>query len=84
MRGMMLLACAASLLAACGTGTGAAERRPTAGAGEPGQPEARPAGAGQASAEAEPFGPRSEERRRQDSVLRSGPRRPQKVPSDTT
>jgi hypothetical protein len=82
MRRITLLACAAILLAACGSGSGAAERRPTA--GEPGQAEARSGTAGQAGAAAVPFGPKSEERRRQDSVLRSGSRRPQKGSTDTT
>ena len=82
MRRITMLAFSAGLLMACGSGSGGGERRATS--GDPGQAEARSGTAGQPGAEAVPFGPRSEERRRQDSVLRSGSRHRQKVPSDTT
>ena len=84
MRRTTMLAVSACLLVACGPGNGGVERRATAGAGDREHAETRSGSAGQPSAEAVPFGPRSEERRRQDSVLRSGSRHRQKVPSDTT
>ena len=83
MRRTTILAFSAGLLMACGSGSGGGERRATAGR-DPSHAEASSGTAGQPGAEAVPFGPRSEERRRQDSVLRTGSRHRQKVPSDTT
>lgn len=82
MRRTTMLVLSAGLLMACGSGRGGADRR--ARASNPGQPEARSEAAGPPGAEPVPFGPRSDARRRQDSVLRSGSRHRQKVPSDTT
>lgn len=86
MRRTMILAFSAGVLIACGSAGGAAggERRPGGGAGDPRQEEARSGAPGQPAAEAVPFGPQSEERRRQSPVLRSGSRQRQKVVSDTT
>jgi hypothetical protein len=86
MRLTTMLAFSAGLLMACGPrgGGGGGERTATAGARDPGQAEARSGAPGRA-AETMPFGARSEERRRQDSVLRmSGSRQRQKVRPDST
>jgi len=83
MRRTTMLAIPAALLMACGS-DGGGDRRATAGAPDPGQAEARSGAVGPPAAEPVPFAPRSQERRRQDSVLRSGSRHRQKVPSDTT
>jgi hypothetical protein len=79
-----MLAFSAGLLVACGSGSGGGERRATAGARDPGEAEARSGTPAQPAAEGVPFGPRSEERRRQDAVLRSGPRRRPVADADTT
>jgi len=84
MRRTTMLAISAALLMACASDSGGGDRRATAGAPGPGQVEARSGAAGPPAAEPVPFAPRSQERRRQDSVLRSGSRHRQKVPSDTT
>lgn len=83
MRLTTMLAFSAGLLMACGPRGGGAGGEPTAGA--PGQADARSGAAGQPGAESVPFGPRSEARRAQDSVLRvSGPRQRQKARPDST
>jgi hypothetical protein len=85
MRLTTILALSAGLLTACGPGTGGAERSPTAGTGDPSRAEARSGAPGQPAAEHVPFGPRSEARRGQDSVLRmTGSRHRQKVRPDST
>lgn len=82
MRPTPMLALLAGLLVACGRGdaggAATADR-------DPGQTEAQPGAPAQPGAEPVPFGPRSEARRAQDSVLRtSGPRQRQKVRPDST
>jgi hypothetical protein len=84
MRRTTILAISAGLLMACGSGTGGGERRATPGARDPGQAEARSGTAGQPAAQPVPFGRRSDQRRRQDSILRSGTLHREPVPSDTT
>lgn len=84
MRPTTIFAFSAGLLMACGRG-GSREQRATAGAGDPAQAEARSSAPGQPAAEHVPFGPRSEQRRGQDSVLRtSGLHKRQKASSDST
>jgi hypothetical protein len=82
MRRTTVLAISAGLLMACGSGSGEGERR--ARALDPGQADARSGAAGQPAAEPVPFGRRSDQRRRQDSILRSGTLHREPVPSDTT
>ena len=87
MRLTTMLAFSVGLLMACGPRGGGAGGDPaaTAGGRDPGQADARPGAAAQPGAEPVPFGPRSEARRAQDSVLRmSGPRQRQKVRPDST
>jgi hypothetical protein len=85
MRPTTILALSAGLLIACGPRSGGGERSSTAGARDPGQAEARSGAPGQPAAEPVPFGPRSEARRGQDSVLRmTGSRQRQKVRPDST
>jgi hypothetical protein len=79
-----MLACLAIALVAC-HGLGGGDRRAEEGAREPGRAEARSSASGQApAAEPVPFAPRTAERLRQDSVLRSGSRHRPKVVTDTT
>jgi len=86
MKRTMMLAFSAGVLIECGSGGDSAngERRASADARDPGSAEARSGATGQPAAEAKPFGPRSEERRRQDSVLRSGSLQRQRVAPDST
>jgi len=85
MRWTTMLAFSAGLLMACGPRGGGGEPTATAGARDPGQADARPGTPARPGAEPVPFGPRSEARRAQDSVLRmSGPRQRQKVRPDST
>jgi hypothetical protein len=85
MRPTTMLAFLAGLLVACGRGSGDGDRRGTTAARDPDRPKARSNAPEGTAAEYAPFGPRSEQRRGQDSVLRmSGSRHRQTVPSDTT
>ena len=84
MRRTTMLAISAGLLMACGSGSGGGERPATTGARDPGQADARSGAAGQSAAEPVPFGRRSDQRRRQDSILRSGTLHRAPVSSDTT
>ena len=79
----LILAVSATLLA-CGHGGGAGQQRATAAAREvPSETGAR-SGAPERRASEDPFGSRSDERKRQDSVLRaSGHRHRQKPASDS-
>jgi hypothetical protein len=82
MRLTTMLAVSAGLLMACGTRGGG---EPTATARDPNQADAQSGAGAQPGAEPVPFGPRSEARRGQDSVLRtSGLRQRQKVRPDST
>lgn len=84
MRLTTMLAVSVGLLMACGP-RGGGESTATAGARDPGQADARPGAAAQPGAKPVPFGPRSQARRSQDSVLRtSGLRQRQKVRPDST
>jgi hypothetical protein len=84
MRWTTMLACLATALVAC-HGKGEGDRRAAGSAPGPGPTEARASASGQApAAEPVPFAPRSAERLRQDSVLRSGSRHRPKVVADTT
>ena len=71
MRPTTILAFSAGLLMACGRGGSSEQRATTAAAGDPAPAEARSSAPGQPTAEPVPFAPRSEQRRAQDSVLRS-------------
>lgn len=83
MRPTTILALSAGLLMACGSRGG--QQRAATGARDPGGAEARSGASGQPAAEYVPFGPRAEQRRGQDSVLRiTGLRKRQRVPSDST
>jgi len=85
MRWTTMLAVSAGLLLACGPRGGSGESAATAVTGDPNRAAATPGGAAQSGAESVPFGPRSQARRTQDSVLRvSGPRQRQKVRPDST
>jgi hypothetical protein len=76
MRPTTILAVSVGLLMACGRGSGG---------GEPArEAEAQTAAPGAAAAEYVPFGPRSAERRAQDSVLRSGSRHRRNAVADST
>ena len=84
MRPTTILTFSAGLLMACARG-GGGQQRATPGAGDPAQADARSSAPGQPAAEPVPFAPRSEQRRAQDSVLRSsGLHKRQKAPSDST
>jgi hypothetical protein len=85
MRWTTMLAFPVGLLLACGPRGGGAGDQRSGTAGDPGQANAPSGTAAQSGAEPVPFGPRSEARRAQDSVLRtSGPRQRQKVRPDST
>ena len=85
MRLTTMLAFSAGLLMACGPRGGGGEPTAAAGARAPDRADARSGAPAQPGAESVPFGPRSQERRGQDSVLRmSGPRQRQKVRPDST
>jgi hypothetical protein len=85
MRPTTILALLAGWLVACGRGSGDGDRHATTGTRDPGQAEARSGAPAQPAAEPVPFGPRSEARRGQDSVLRmTGSRHRQKERPDST